>query len=74
MDSASRHIYMANQIARNFGTLSAAEAARETAAHIMDFWDPRMIKSVLEGDRSGLSPVATEAMTLVEAARNARAA
>lgn len=42
MSNEDRLIYMANQIARNFGTLGHEQAARAVADHIASFWDPRM--------------------------------
>jgi formate dehydrogenase subunit delta len=42
MSNEDRLIYMANQIARNFGTLGHDQAAKAVADHIASFWDPRM--------------------------------
>lgn len=42
MSNEDRLIYMANQIARNFGTLEKDKAAKAVADHIASFWDPRM--------------------------------
>jgi len=69
-----RLAYMANQIARNFGTLPDDKAAQETARHIIAFWDPRMIGQTLESGLPLLSPVARAAMEQVAAARSSRAA
>lgn len=54
--------YMANQIARNFATQGDEAAAAATAAHIREFWDPRMKAAILAGDRAGLLPVASRAI------------
>ncbi|MBN8832451.1 MAG: formate dehydrogenase subunit delta [Sphingomonadales bacterium] len=62
-----RLTYMANQIARAFEPQGYEKAVQEAATHIIKFWDPRMKKSMLEGDRSGLTPLAAEAMGKVEA-------
>jgi formate dehydrogenase subunit delta len=70
----SRLTYMANQIARNFEAQGHAAAVEQSAAHIIKFWDPRMKANMLAGDRSGLSPIAAEAMAKVAAYVEARAA
>lgn len=62
-----RLTYMANQIARNVESRGHEAAVEETSSHIIKFWDPRMKASMLAGDRSLLSPIATEAMLKVEA-------
>jgi formate dehydrogenase subunit delta len=62
-----RLTYMANQIARAFQAQGHAAAVDQAATHINKFWDPRMKKTMLEGDRSGLTPIAAEAMVKVEA-------
>jgi formate dehydrogenase subunit delta len=69
----TRLTYMANQIARNVEARGHDAAITETATHIIKFWDPRMKTTMLDGDRSGLSPIATEAMTRVEADVKAKA-
>jgi formate dehydrogenase subunit delta len=51
---------MANQIATNLATDDDPVAA--ITQHIMLFWDPRMKKLIIEGDRAGLSPVAATAI------------
>ncbi len=35
-------IYMANQIAREFGFQQPGQAAEATADHLRKYWDPRM--------------------------------
>lgn len=60
-------IYMANQIARNFGTMSDTDAAAATADHIWHFWDPRMIAGIKAADQSLLSPAARAAIPLIHA-------
>lgn len=58
-------VRMANQIAANFGSLPAAEAAAETADHMQRFWEPRMREGLLrllaEESGASLTPVAKEA-------------
>lgn len=63
--TTERLIYMANQIARNFGTMSDVDAALATADHIHQFWDPRMIAGIKAADRSALSPIAAKAIEMV---------
>ena len=57
-----RLTYMANQIAKNLAVQGEAEAIELAHQHIKDFWDPRMKKAILAGDRSGLDPIARAAI------------
>ena len=57
--------YMANQIARNFAAQGDEVAAAATAQHLKLFWDPRMKKAILDGDRAGLEPIAKAAVELL---------
>jgi formate dehydrogenase subunit delta len=60
-----RLVYMANQIARFFGTQKHDEAVRGIADHIAKFWDPRMrqrIREHLAAGGEGLAPLAREAV------------
>ena len=41
-------VRMANQIAANFGSLPAADAAAETADHMQRFWEPRMREGLVK--------------------------
>ena len=59
--------YMVNQIARNLA-LDATPVAT-IADHITAFWTPVMIDMLVEHGSDGLDPVATEAMTVIAAAR-----
>ena len=74
METIDRLIYMTNQIARNFGTRSDAEAADATAKHIVRSWTPRVIEKMLKSDRTGLTSVGAEAIRQVEATKSAPAA
>lgn len=65
--------YMANQIARNLEARGHDAAVAEAATHIIKFWDPRMKATMLNSDRSLLSPIAAEAMKKVEADVKAKA-
>lgn len=65
MNTLDHLIYMANQIARNCATLDEDAAAQATAAHILDFWDPRMKSRIIEyaaQDGSKLLPVTAKAI------------
>ena len=53
---------MADQIALNFEAIGHDKAVLATADHIDSFWDPRMKACMFNGDRSGLDPVAAQAI------------
>ena len=58
--SPDKMIYMANQIATFFKSQPEQGKAQKVAAHLNDFWDPRMRRQLLDhvakgGD--GLDPV-----------------
>lgn len=65
--SANPHeklIYMANQIAKFMETKPHDEGVALLAAHINDFWEPRMRRhlfEVLDAGGAGLRPLVTEA-------------
>jgi formate dehydrogenase subunit delta len=59
---------MINDIARNYGYLSADSAAVQIASHIKRFWAPSMIDQFLEhhdDSTEGLVPGAAEAVALL---------
>lgn len=61
-------IYMANQIAREFGFQQPDQAAEATADHLRKFWDPRMRELLLDhaaGGGPGLSETARAALSLL---------
>ena len=65
MNSLDRLIYMANQIAKNFATMSVDDASTATADHVATFWDPRMRAMIfdrVEQGGDGLDPVALAAI------------
>ena len=65
MNSLERLVYMANQIARNFGAMDADDAALATADHIQMYWDPRMKAMIfdrLDAGGEGMSPTAAAAI------------
>lgn len=62
-------VYMANQIAREFGFQQPGQAAEATADHLRKFWEPRMRGLLLEHARrgdEGLSDIARAAAALLE--------
>ncbi|WP_101340227.1 formate dehydrogenase subunit delta [Cereibacter azotoformans] len=62
--SPDKLIYMANQIATFFASRPRPEAVAGTAAHINDFWEPRMRRQLLaliDEGRAGLHPLVLEA-------------
>ena len=69
MNSVERLVYMANHIATNLTTEDDPVAA--VADHIQLFWDPRMKKLIQENDKTGLSPVATAAISRLAETQNA---
>lgn len=70
MSTDDRLIYMANQIARNFSTMTPAAAADAVADHIRSFWDPRMkvrVNIMLAERRAMFSAVAAAAIERLQA-------
>lgn len=68
MSTLDHLVYMANQIARNFGTLGDDAAVEATVAHILKYWDPRMKRRIVEYravDGEGLSDIARKAVTIL---------
>lgn len=53
---------MANDIARNLEALGHDKAVLATADHIDKFWDPRMKAAIFADGRTGLLPIASEAI------------
>ena len=66
--SPDKMVHMANQIAAFFKTQPGGKAAERVAAHLRDFWEPRMREQlrrhVAEGGR-GLDPAVIEATPLL---------
>ncbi len=61
-------VYMANQIATFFSSQPGDDQAEKVAAHISDFWEPRMrekLDSHLASGGEGLDPLALEAARLL---------
>ncbi len=62
--SPEKMIRMANQIATFFETRPHDEAVKSTAAHITDFWEPRMRKQLFDyiaAGGEGLKPLVLDA-------------
>jgi formate dehydrogenase subunit delta len=67
MNTTDHLIKMANQIAANLAAQGQDVAIRETAQHIIDFWDPRMKAGIAGADHAQLSPIALAAVEIVTA-------
>jgi formate dehydrogenase subunit delta len=68
-DNLDRLVTMANQIAQFFSSYAHEEAVKGVAAHINQFWDPRMRRRFLaaaEERKAQLHPLVAEAMPLVK--------
>lgn len=65
MNTTDHLIKMANQIAANLAAQGQEVAIRETAQHIIDFWDPRMKAGITGADLDRLSPIARAAIEIV---------
>lgn len=65
--SPDKMVHMANQIAAFFES-QPGDAAQGVAAHLSDFWEPRMRAQFLDyvaGGGQGLSPIAQDAAKLL---------
>ena len=61
-------VYMANQIAREFGFQQPDQAAEATADHLRRYWDPRMrgmIRKHVEAGGEGLGEIARAAVVML---------
>ncbi len=71
---AEKLVYMANQIATFFESQPQDTAADGVAAHINEFWEPRMraqLFEILEQGDSGLKPLVVQAATDIRKPENA---
>lgn len=67
--SHAKLIYMANQIAKFMESKPHAEGVTLLAAHINDFWEPRMRKhlfAVIDAGGTGLRPLVLEAAVKIK--------
>ena len=65
-----RLTYMANQIAKNLASNGQDEAARLTAQHMLEFWEPRMLGAIHSADPATLLPIAEKAVQILTARTN----
>ena len=66
--SPDKMVHMANQIATFFKTQPGDRAAERVAAHLLDFWEPRMrdqLRRHVDEGGAGLDPVVIEAAALI---------
>ncbi len=67
-DKVGKLVKMANQIGAAFESLPGPEAARNAAAHMKQFWTPKMIREMVEagthGD-AGLNATAKAALAVL---------
>ena len=66
--SPEKMVHMANQIAAFFKTQPGGEAAESVAAHLRDFWEPRMREQLIryvEAGGSDLDQTVIEAAVLI---------
>ena len=62
-------VYMANQISKFFESKPHAEGVAGIAAHINDFWEPRMRRhffEVVDAGGAGLRPLVLEAAKTIK--------
>lgn len=70
--SPEKLVYMANQIATFFNSQPGKDQVERIAAHLRDFWEPRMIDALAAHVDSGaktLDPNAAKALASLVAAR-----
>ena len=63
--SPEKLVYMANQIATFFKSQPGDDQVARVAAHLGDFWEPRMIDALrahIEAGGTGLDPLAKAAL------------
>ena len=66
--SPEKMVYMANQIATFFETQPGSDQAGRVAAHLSDFWEPRMREQLfahVDAGGAGLKPLVIEAVGLL---------
>jgi formate dehydrogenase subunit delta len=68
-DQLAPTVRLANEIAVQFRHRAEEDAGREIAAHLREFWDPRMRRDLIDrverGDAADLDPVALRAVVLL---------
>ena len=66
--SADKLVYMANQISRFMESKPHDEGVADLAAHINDFWEPRMRRQffdIVDAGGAGLRPLVIDAVPLI---------
>lgn len=69
--SREKIVYMANQIATFFASQPGTDQVDRVAAHLHDFWDPRMraqLREIGAAGGAGLHPLAAAAVERMEGA------
>lgn len=72
--SPDKMVYMANQIAGFFKTQAEADRAGRIAAHLSDFWEPRMLEKLfahVDAGGAGMDALVVEAANRIRAAKAA---
>lgn len=72
--SPEKMVYMANQIASFFKTQADPDRAGKIAAHLSDFWEPRMLEKLythVDQGSAGLDPLVIDAAKRVRLAKAA---
>lgn len=72
--SPDKMVYMTNQIATFFKTQAEVDPAGKIAAHLADFWEPRMLAKLyahVDAGGAGMDPLVIEATNRVRAAKAA---
>jgi formate dehydrogenase subunit delta len=62
-------VHMANQIATFFKTQPGTDQAARVAAHLTDYWEPRMrqqLRAFVDAGGKGLDDIAVRAAHLIE--------
>ena len=72
--SPDKMVYMTNQIASFFKTQADPDRAVNIAAHLSDFWEPRMLEKLyahVDSGGAGMNPLVIEATQRVRRAKAA---
>ncbi|QCO57483.1 formate dehydrogenase (plasmid) [Pseudorhodobacter turbinis] len=72
--SPEKMVYMTNQIAKFFRTQPEASRIENIAAHLSDFWEPRMLEKLyvhVDGGGAGLDALVVEAAKRIRQAKAA---
>ncbi|MBQ0748908.1 MAG: formate dehydrogenase subunit delta [Roseovarius sp.] len=67
--SPEKMVHMANQIATFFKTQPGTDQAARVAAHLTDYWEPRMrqqLRAFVDAGGKGLDDIAVRAAHLIE--------